>query len=119
LRAAEQDRPDLAQKRRLWRAWQRFMDPARLVFLDATGSATSMARRYRRSPSDRRLVAAVPHGHWRTTTFIAGLGRRGIVAPLALDGPMTGRALRAYGGAVPRPGARARRRRGARPSRRA
>jgi hypothetical protein len=67
------------------------------VFLDATGSATSMARCYRRSPSDRRLVAAVPHGHWRTTTLIAGLRRPGIVAPLVLDGPMTGRALRAYG----------------------
>ena len=49
------------------------MDPARFVFLDETATATNMARRYGRGPSDRRLVAAVPHGHWRTTTFIAGL----------------------------------------------
>jgi transposase len=55
-----------------------------------------MARRYGRSHSDRRLVAAVPHGHWRTTTFIAGLRQSGIVAPLVLDGPMTGIAFRAY-----------------------
>ena len=72
------------------------MDPARFVFLDETGTATNMARRYGRSPSGRRLVAAVPHGHWRTTTFIAGLRQSGIVAPLVLDGPMTGVAFRAY-----------------------
>jgi transposase len=72
------------------------MDPARFIFLDATGSATDMARRYRRSPAGARLVAAVPHGHWRTTTFIAGLRQSGIVAPLVLDGPMTGPAFRAY-----------------------
>jgi hypothetical protein len=72
------------------------MDPARFVFLDETGTATNMARRYGHSPSGRRLVAAVPHGHWRTTTFVAGLRQSGIVAPLVLDGPMTGPAFRAY-----------------------
>jgi transposase len=72
------------------------MDPARFVFLDETGTATDMARRYGRSPSGARLVAAVPHGHWRTTTFVAGLRQTGIVAPLVLDGPLTGAAFRAY-----------------------
>ncbi len=96
MRAAEQDRPDVAGKRRLWRAWQRFMDPARFVFLDETATATNMTRRYGRCPPDRRLVAAVPHGHWRTTTFIAGLRQSGVIAPLVLDGPMTGLAFRAY-----------------------
>jgi transposase len=66
------------------------------VFLDETGTATNMARRYGRSPCGERLAAAVPHGHWRTTTFIAGLRQSGIVAPLVLDGPMTGPAFRAY-----------------------
>ena len=72
------------------------MDPARFVFLDETGTATDMARRYGRSPLGERLVAAVPHGHWRTTTLIAGLRQSGIVAPLVLDGPITGVAFRAY-----------------------
>jgi hypothetical protein len=72
------------------------MDPARFVFLDETATATNMTRRYGRSHSDQRLVAAVPHGHWRTTTFIAGLRQTGILAPLVLDGPMTGIAFRAY-----------------------
>jgi transposase len=96
LRAAEQERPDVAGKRRRWRSWQGFMDPARFVFLDETGTATNLTRRYGRSPLGRRLVAAVPHGHWRTTTVVAGLRQSGIVAPLVLDGPMTGPAFRAY-----------------------
>jgi transposase len=96
LRAAEQDRPDVAGQRRRWRVWQRFMDPARFVFLDETATTTNMTRRYGRSPLGERLVAAAPHGHWRTTTFIAGLRQTGILAPLVLDGPMTGIAFRAY-----------------------
>jgi transposase len=96
LRAAEQDRPDVAGQRRRWRVWQRFMDPARFVFLDETGTATNMDRRYGRSPCGERLVAAVPQGHWKSTTFIAGLKQSGIVAPLVLDGPITGPAFRAY-----------------------
>jgi transposase len=83
-------------KRRLWQVWQRFMDPARFIFLDETGTATNLARRYGRSPCGERLVGAVPHGHWRTTTLIAGMRESGIVAPLVLDGPMTGPAFCAY-----------------------
>jgi hypothetical protein len=58
--AAEQDRPDVATRRRRWRGWQRFMDPERFVFLDETATTTDMARRYGRSPLGERLVAAVP-----------------------------------------------------------
>jgi transposase len=96
LRAAEQDRPDVAHHRQQWRVWQRYMDPARFVFLDETGATTNMIRRYGRAPKGVRLVDAVPFGHWKTTTFVAGLRQSGIVAPLVLDGPMTGAAFRAY-----------------------
>ena len=87
------------------------MDAARLVFLDETGLNTKMTRLYGRAPRGERLVAAVPHGHWRTSTFIAGLRQSGVIAPLVLDGPMTGAAFRA--GACPgegrgRAGARSR-----------
>ena len=85
----------MAVKRRRWRGWQGFMDPARFVFLDETSTATNMARRYGRCPASERLVAAVPQGHWHTTTLIAGLRQGGITAPLVLDGPMTGAAFRA------------------------
>ena len=72
------------------------MDPERFVFLDETGAPTNMVRRYGWGPRSERLVDAAPHGHWRTTTFVAGLGSTGLVAPLVLDGPMTGPAFRAY-----------------------
>ncbi|MEK6246528.1 MAG: IS630 family transposase, partial [Pseudomonadota bacterium] len=96
MRAAEQDRPDVARRRQRWRAWQRYMDGSRFVFLDETGLNTKMTRLYGRALRGERLVAAVPHGHWHTTTFIAGLRQSGVIAPLVLDGPMTGAAFRAY-----------------------
>ena len=88
----------MAEHRRRWRVWQRYMDPERFVFLDETGAATNMIRRYGWGPRSERLVDAAPHGHWRTTTFIAGLRSTGLVAPLVLDGPMTGEAFLAYVG---------------------
>jgi hypothetical protein len=86
----------VAAERRRWRVWQRYMDPVRFVFLDETGATTNMVRRYGWSPRGERLVNAAPHGHWRTTTFVAGLRSTGFVAPLVLDGPMTGEIFRAY-----------------------
>lgn len=49
-----------------------------------------MTRRYGRAAKGSRCVAAVPHGHWKTTTFIAGLRHDQITAPMITDGPMTG-----------------------------
>ena len=72
------------------------MDPARFVFLDETGASTNMVRRYGRCARGERLVDATPWGHWKTTTFVAGLRAGGIIAPLVLDGPMTGAWFRAY-----------------------
>jgi transposase len=72
------------------------MDPSRFVFLDETGATTNMVRRYGRCAKGERLVDAAPHGHWKTTTFVAGLRQGGLVAPFVLDGPMTGAAFRAY-----------------------
>ena len=86
----------MAEHRRMWRVWQRFMDPDRFVFIDETGAATNMIRRYGWAPRSQRLIASAPHGHWRTTTFVAGLRSTGLVAPLMLDGPMNGPAFLAY-----------------------
>ncbi|WP_458098527.1 transposase [Roseomonas sp. WA12] len=88
----------MAERRRHWRVWQRYMDPKRFVFLDETGAANNMIRRYGWRRRRERLVDAVSHGHWRTTTFIAGLRSTGLVASLVLDGPMTGEAFLAYFG---------------------
>jgi transposase len=72
------------------------MDASRFVFLDETGTSTAMARRYGRCRRGERLVGAVPYGHWKITTFVAGLRESGLVAPLVLDGPITGEIFRAY-----------------------
>lgn len=72
------------------------MDPEKFVFLDETGASTNMVRTYGRAMGGARLVSATPHCHWRTTTFVAGLRTAGLVAPLALDRPMTGELFRAY-----------------------
>ena len=49
-----------------------------------------MARRYGRAPRGERVVAAIPHGHWKTTTFIAALRHDRITAPCVFDGPING-----------------------------
>ena len=72
------------------------MDPQRLVFIDETGATTKMARLRGRSRRGERCRAAIPHGHWKTTTFTAGLRLGGLTAPMVLDGPMDGVAFRAY-----------------------
>ncbi len=66
------------------------------MFIDETWASTNMARRYGRAPRGERLRAAVPHGHWKTTTFVAGLRLDGVVAPLVLDGPINATAFEAY-----------------------
>lgn len=57
------------------------MDGAALVFLDETSTTTSMVRRYGWGTRGERLVDAAPHGHWRSTTFVAGLRHDGMIAP--------------------------------------
>jgi transposase len=72
------------------------LDPAKLVFIDETGANTKMTRRYGRCPRGQRLVEAVPHGHWKTTTFVAALRSDGLVAPMVVDGAMNGDVFVAY-----------------------
>jgi transposase len=95
-RAAEQDRPDVAAQRQQWQAQQAALDVDQLVFVDETWASTTMSRRYGRAPVGERLVGALPHGHWKTTTFVAGLRASGLTAPLVIDGAMNGDLFVAY-----------------------
>lgn len=70
--------------------------PDRLVFIDETWAKTNMTRPRGRSLRGTRLVAAVPHGHWKTTTFLAGLRTSGLTAPLVVDGAVNGDIFLAY-----------------------
>jgi transposase len=96
LRASEQDRGDVAQRRAEWRVQQAGLDPDRLVFLDETWAKTNMTRPRGRSRRGTRLIAAVPYGHWKTTTFVAALRTMGLTAPLVIDGPINGDLFLAY-----------------------
>jgi transposase len=82
--------------RQEWKENQPTLDVTKLVFLDETGASTNMTRTRGRAPKGERCIAAVPHGHWKTTTFIAGLRYNDITAPMVLDGPMHGAAFLAY-----------------------
>lgn len=86
----------MTAKRTAWQADQPALDPARLVFVDETWAKTNMTRRYGRAPVGERLVCPIPHGHWKTTTFVAALRTDGLTAPLVIDGAMNGDLFVAY-----------------------
>ncbi|KAA2211205.1 IS630 family transposase [Pseudoroseomonas oryzae] len=94
--AAEQGRPDILRRRWAWFESQLDLDPAKLVFIDETWASTNMARTHGRAPRGERLRAPIPHGHWKTTTFVAGLRNSGMVAPMVLDGPINGELFLTY-----------------------
>lgn len=90
LIAAERERPDVAERREQLRREQPLLDPERLVFIDETWAKTNMTRPRGRAPEGERLLASVPHGHWKTTTFLAALRTTGLTAPLVVDGAING-----------------------------
>ena len=67
------------------------------------GLNTKMGRLRGRCPRGERLRMGLSHGHWRTTTFVAGLRLDGLDAPMLIDGPMNGEAFLAYVRKVPAP----------------
>jgi len=94
--ASERERPDVARRRAQWAKRQRTIDPERLVFIDETWTKTNMEPLRGWAPQGERLVAKVPHGHWKTMTFVASLRRDRIEAPWLIDGPINGEGFRTY-----------------------
>jgi transposase len=82
--------------REKWFVDQAELDPERLVFIDESGLSTKMARLRGWAPRGERCRAAIPHGHWKTITFVGGLTLNGFIAPMLLDGPMNGECFRAW-----------------------
>jgi transposase len=82
--------------RQVWVNGQCELDPEKLIFIDETAVTTKMARLYGRAPRGQRGRAAIPHGHWKTTTFTAGLRLSGLAAPMIIDGATDGDVFRAY-----------------------
>jgi len=82
--------------REAWLEQQADLDPESLIFIDESGLSTKMARLRGWAPKGRRCRAAVPHGHWKTITFVGGLTLAGVVAPMLIDQPMDGEIFLAW-----------------------
>ena len=96
LLALERARADVARRRQRWQSFQKRLDPQRLVFIDETWIKTNMAPLRGWAPKGERLRAFVPHGHWRTLTFLGALRCDCLTAPCVFDGPINGDSFRAY-----------------------
>jgi transposase len=94
--AGERDRPDVARRRAQWTKYQDRVEPERLVFIDETWTRTDMAPLRGWAPRGRRLTGKVPHGRWKTMTFLAALRHDRIDAPWLLEGPIDGDSFRLY-----------------------
>jgi transposase len=79
-----------------WKAEQPTLHAESCIFIDETWASTNLTRSHGRCPQGERLVMDVPHGHWKTTTFVVGLRTSGLIAPTVVDGPMTGDVFVAY-----------------------
>lgn len=86
----------MAAARAWWRVLQAGLDPQRLVFIDETWAKTNMVRPRGRSLAGTRLIDKTPHGHRKTTTFVAALHSSGLTAPLVIDGAINGELFSAY-----------------------
>ena len=94
--ASERDRPEVARRRAQWAERQDQINPERLVFIDETWTKTNMEPLRGWAPLGARLVAKVPQGHWKASTFIAALRCDHIEAPWLLDGPVNAAAFLTY-----------------------
>lgn len=86
----------MAEARARWKRQQPEHDAARLIFVDETWSKTNMTRLRGRSPVGERLMAQVPHGHWKTTTLIAALGIEGMECSTVVDGAVNAEVFEAF-----------------------
>lgn len=85
LHASERLRADVALERQVWHENQPTLDPDKIVFVDETGTTTAMTRLRGRCKCSGRLIGRAPHGHWKTTTFVAGLRNNAITACCPID----------------------------------
>jgi len=82
--AAEQHRADVLERRQQWVEQTHPIDPSRLIFLDESGAKTNMTRGYGWGLGGERVVDAVPHGHWQTTTMLAAIRLDGVIPEACL-----------------------------------
>ena len=86
----------MTRRRFWWRKYQNRISASRLVFIDETWVKTNMAPLRGWGDKGSRLKALVPHGHWKTMTFLAALRNDGITAPCIFDGPINAESFQRY-----------------------
>ena len=96
LAAAEQERPDVAERRARWHEELAVEPTACLVFVDESGANTKMTRLRGRALGGQRLLARIPQGHYQTSTLISGIRLQGPCAPWLFEGPMNGEMFLAW-----------------------
>lgn len=96
--AAEQDRPDVAERRKNFAIARRFVPLDSLVFLDESGAQSNLTRLVGRSPRGQRCVDRRPHGHWKTTTLLSAIRLGGVIqdATVIINGPVNGEVFTSY-----------------------
>ncbi len=72
------------------------LDPTKLIFIDETWAKTNMTRLRGRCLRGQRLIAKVPHGHWKTTTLIAALDHQGMRCSMTVDGAVNREVFEAF-----------------------
>ena len=67
-----------------------------MIFIDETCAKTNMTRLRGRAPLGERLLAKIPHGHWKTTTLIAAPGVAGVRCATQVDGAVNAAVFEAF-----------------------
>lgn len=94
--AAEQHRPDVAERRKEWQDEQGAFQSGHLVFLDESGVNTGMTRLYGRATHAKRVAEAVPDTRFHRTTILSSVRLDGTTVPLVFEGALNGDIFRAY-----------------------
>ena len=80
----------MRERREAWHGRLKDVPLDQLVVIDESAAATNMTRLRGRCPGGERLVAAVPHGHWRVLTMIAAMTVRGVLTAVTVDAATDG-----------------------------
>lgn len=95
--ASERTRPDVAVGREQWRdTVMPNPDAGRVIFLDEMAAKTNMARTHGYAPRGHRLEGSAPYRRWQTTTFVGAMRAGGFLAPLVVDGAISGELFETY-----------------------
>lgn len=87
----------MAEQREAFKKLQGELDSTKLVFLDETWAKTNMTPLRGWAPKGESLIDYAPHGHWKTTTFLAALRHDELTAPAVFDDPINGASFLAWG----------------------